>query len=233
MDGILLFNKPLLWTSHDAVDFVRRRLGQRSVGHAGTLDPLATGLLVVLLGKATKFSRELSGSDKEYAGSMTLGLRTDTQDLEGRIISETDPPPMEPEAVQKILSGMIGVQTQVPPRFSAVKKKGKSLYRWAREGVIVEAEARQIHIIQFEMTAIILPEVYFMIHCSKGTYVRTVCETAGERIGCGGVLSSLVRTRSGHFSLEEAISAAEITALSLSDIEDRLAKNADESLQRI
>ena len=233
MDGILLFNKPVLWTSHDAVDYIRRRIGQRSVGHAGTLDPLATGLLVILLGKATKRSEELSGSDKEYAGSMTLGLRTDTQDLEGRIISDLDASYLDSEVIGNIFSGMIGVQMQIPPRFSAVKKKGKSLYRWAREGAKVEGEAREIHIKKFEMTAMFLPEVYFLMHCSKGTYVRTVCETVGERAGCGAALSSLVRTRSGYFLLEEALSASEINALSLDDIEKELIKKTDESLQRV
>ena len=134
MDGVLLFNKPILWTSHDAVDFIRQRIGQRSVGHAGTLDPLAMGLLVILIGKATKLSQGLSGSDKEYAGSLTLGIRTDSQDLEGKIISSGDFSNVSPQKAEAVFLNMTGVQQQVPPRFSAVKKKGKSLYAWARKG---------------------------------------------------------------------------------------------------
>ena len=228
MDGILLFNKPILWTSHDAVDFIRRRIGQRLVGHAGTLDPLATGLLVILIGKATKLSQELSSSDKEYAGSLTLGIRTDTQDLEGKIISSGDFSNVSPQKVEAVFSKMTGVQQQVPPRFSAVKKKGKSLYAWARQGTVVEADSREITIPHLTMTEFLLPDIYFSMSCSKGTYVRSICDLIGERLGCGAVLSSLARTRSGSFLLNEALNQKEISEWSLDAIEKRLIRRPDE-----
>ena len=230
MDGILLFKKPILWTSHDAVDFIRRRLGQKAVGHAGTLDPLATGLLVILLGKATKLSQELSASDKDYAGSLTLGIRTDTQDLEGKILSTGDWTTIQKNGIEALFSEMSGVQFQTPPLFSAVKKKGRNLYCWARAGVIVEREAREINVHRFRMTELLLPDVYFSLSCSKGTYVRALCDDAGKRLGCGAVLSSLVRTRSGPFYLTDALNEEEVRHLPLAEIEKRLA--AHENLQR-
>jgi tRNA pseudouridine55 synthase len=232
MDGILLFNKPILWTSHDAVDFIRRRLGQKAVGHAGTLDPLATGLLVMLLGKATKLSQELSASDKDYAGTLTLGVRTDTQDLEGKIVSFGDWEKVQKSEIENLFLAMSGAQLQAPPQFSAVKKKGKSLYRWAREGVTVENEAREINVKRFILTGLSLPDVYFSLGCSKGTYVRTLCDDAGQRLGCGAVLSALVRTRSGPFRLTAALTQEDIQRFSLTEIEKRLVKPPHENLPR-
>ena len=230
MDGVLLFNKPILWTSHDAVDFIRRRLGQKSVGHAGTLDPLATGLLVILLGQATKLSQDLSASDKDYAGSLTLGIRTDTQDLEGKILSTGDVAALQKDEIGAIFLKMSGTQLQTPPLFSAVKKKGKNLYHWARAGAVVEREAREINVRRFNVTEISLPEVYFSLTCSKGTYVRSLCDDIGQRLGCGAVLSSLVRTRSGPFHLIDALSEETIRHSPLAAIEKHLATH--ESLQR-
>ena len=137
MDGILLFNKPILWTSHDAVDFIRRQTGQRRVGHAGTLDPMATGLLVILVGAATKLSGELSGLEKEYGGSMRLGISTDTQDMEGRITTEAPFDEIKREEVSKIFREMTGLHFQTPPAFSAIQQGGKRLYDLARQGVAV------------------------------------------------------------------------------------------------
>ena len=233
MDGILLFNKPILWTSHDAVDFVRRRIGQRSVGHAGTLDPLATGLLVILLGKATKLSQTLSASDKDYAGSMMLGVRTDTQDLEGQILSYGDASEILRGSVEALFAEMTGVQKQIPPNFSAVKKNGKSLYAWARAGTAVHGEAREITISSLKVTEWLLPEVYFSLSCSKGTYVRAICDELGERLGCGAVLSALVRTRSGTLFLKDALDQKEVNEWSLDTIEKKLLHITDDSLQRI
>src|SRR5690242_20612306 len=139
MDGLLLFNKPILWTSHDAVDFIRRRVGQRRVGHAGTLDPMATGLLILLLGKATKRSQELMGLEKEYAGSMQLDVSTDTQDLEGRILFEKSWEGVDQATILKIFSEMTGKHLQTPPAFSAIQQAGQRLYALARQGVAVEA----------------------------------------------------------------------------------------------
>ncbi len=232
MDGVLLFNKPILWTSHDAVDFFRRRLGQKTVGHAGTLDPLATGLLVILLGKATKLSQELSASDKDYAGSLTLGIRTDTQDLEGKIIATGDWALIQKSDIETLFLRMSGPQFQTPPLFSAVKKNGKNLYQWARAGVVVEREAREINITKFIMTKLLLPDVYFSLGCSKGTYVRALCDDVGERLGCGAVLSSLVRTRSGPFRLVDALNQEQLRHFPLAELEKHLVAHPNENLQR-
>ncbi len=231
MDGILLFNKPILWTSHDAVDFIRRKLSQKTVGHAGTLDPLATGLLVILLGKATKLSEELSRSDKEYAGTVTLGIRTDTQDLEGRFISVKNAEHVQKSHVETVFSEMKGICQQVPPAFSATKKKGKNLYRWAREGVMVKKEPRQITIERLSVTEFFFPEVHFTLNCSKGTYVRVLCDEIGERLGCGATLSSLLRIRSGEFFLAGALKKEDIQFLSLTEIEKRLVHRHEDLLR--
>lgn len=211
MDGVFLFNKPVLWTSHDAVDFVRRVSGQRSVGHAGTLDPMATGLLVLLLGKATKLSASLSGLDKDYRGSITLGLATDSLDLEGRVVSTGDCSSVNAEAVERVIRDIAGMTHQAPPAYSAVHKEGKRLYEWARKGGPVTVEARPIQISELKLEAFHTPEVHFFIRCSKGTYVRCIAEELGTRLGCGAVLSSLVRTRVGGFTLDRAIGEAATT----------------------
>jgi tRNA pseudouridine55 synthase len=222
MDGILLFNKPILWTSHDAVDFIRIRVGQRSVGHAGTLDPMATGLLVLLLGRATKLSSELSGADKDYRGVMTFGLKTDTLDLEGKILQESSCEALSEDRVADVLAGFIGPGSQRPPAFCAVRKNGRKLYEYSRKGIVVEVPERPIHIHQFNLERFAAPDVAFFLSCSKGTYVRTLCESVGARCGCPAVLSALVRTRTGSMCLDQALTAAEVTRLPLEAIEKRL-----------
>jgi tRNA pseudouridine55 synthase len=230
MDGILLFNKPILWTSHDAVDFIRRRLGQKSVGHAGTLDPLATGLLVVLLGKATKLSGKLSDLDKDYAGTMTLGITTDTQDMEGKILSAKDSSGIAQAQIEKALALLCGEQVQEPPAYSAVRKNGRKLYDWARRGVSVEVAGKKITVSKFELIGFLPPEAYFFLTCSKGTYVRSLCDLAGRHLGCGATLSSLVRTRVGGFLLKDALDQRQVGDLTLGQIEKKLVM--DESLSR-
>lgn len=205
MDGIILFNKPILWTSHDAVDYFRRRLGQRKVGHAGALDPMATGLLLILAGSATKLSSSLSGLDKDYRGVMTLGTMTDTQDFEGKILSETDASAVPETEVRRVMAGFEGKIRQVPPAFSAIKSGGKKLYEWARRGVTLEVEAREITIRRFELDAFSSPDAHFSLSCSKGTYVRALCDETGKALGCGAALSALVRTRIGEYHLKDAI----------------------------
>ncbi len=222
MDGILLFNKPVLWTSHDAVDFVRRRIGQAKVGHAGTLDPLATGLLVILVGKATKWSQEFSGFDKDYSGSMTLGLVTDTEDLEGRILEERDHGSVRKDLILELFSNLRGVHAQKPPAYSAVSRQGKRLYEWARLGIAVETKEKEVTISEFQLTGFELPEVYFSLTCSKGTYVRSLCSLVGQRLGCGATLSSLVRDRVGRFTLTRALTEEELIQASPESIESRL-----------
>lgn len=232
MDGILLLNKPILWTSHDAVDLVRRRLGTRRVGHAGTLDPLATGLLVMLIGKATSRADEFSGLDKQYRGTLTLGLSTDTQDLEGRITASTATEIVTEEAVRTVFRELTGVQAQKPPDYSAVSVNGRKLYDWARRAalkpgaeVMPERPSRQITVKNFEPTAFDLPEVFFELDCSKGTYVRALCDEVGQRLGCGATLSSLVRTRVGRLRLEDAWEAGAFTNAASGDIVRSLISN--------
>ena len=225
MDGILLFNKPILWTSHDAVDFVRRCVRQKSVGHAGTLDPLATGLLVMLLGKLTKLSQQFSGLDKRYFGSMTLGIATDTQDLEGRILGGSDYDSVREESVLEVFSELRGTQLQKPPAYSAARKQGKRLYDWARQGVLVEPEPKQITVSRFELAGVEWPELYFSLVCSKGTYVRSLCDRVGQRLGCGATLSSLVREQVGRFNLSGAVGENELRQMPLEKIESILIQN--------
>lgn len=224
MDGILLFSKPILWTSHDAVDFIRRRVGQKAVGHTGTLDPLASGLLVMLLGKSTKRSQELGALDKDYSGTMRLGIWTDTQDLEGKIIGTSDYGSVRMEEVAEVFSKLSGRQTQTPPPFSAARKGGRKLYDWARLGVAVEARPKEVTVSQFILTRFAPPEIHFFLTCSKGTYVRTLCDEAGRRLGCGAALSALSRTRVGPFLLKDALSEKRVEALKANDIETYLIK---------
>ncbi len=230
MDGILLFNKPILWTSHDAVDFARRRLGQKTIGHAGTLDPLATGLLVLLIGKATKLSSGFTALDKGYAGTMMLGVRTDTQDLEGKILSERPYDAVTEEQVRDVFEALSGTQRQSAPLFSAVRRKGRKSYEWARRGIAVEPTDKEITVTDFTLTGFAPPEITFRLSCSKGTYVRTLCDEAGERLGCGATLSSLVRTRVGSFALEHAMNEEKLARLSVHEIEKSLVR---EDLSRL
>ncbi len=217
----MLFNKPVLWTSHDAVDFVRQRLDQRAVGHAGTLDPLATGLLVILVGKATKWSQEFSGFDKEYSGSMMLGLVTDTEDLEGRILEERDYGAVQKDLILDVFSALHGPQKLKPPAYSAIRHQGRRLYHWARRGVLMEGKEKYITISKLELTRFESPEIYFSLTCSKGTYVRSVCSLAGRKLGCGATLSSLVRERVGMFALTEALTREELLTMPLESLESR------------
>jgi len=207
VDGILLFDKPILWTSHDAVDFVRRLAGQRAVGHAGTLDPLATGLLVLLIGKATKLSGTLVGMDKDYEGTLTLGFSTDTQDLEGRILAQADPGMVTAGDLRRELAGMTGERDQETPFYSAAKRGGRKLYDLARRGGVAEAPLplRRVRIDAFDLRFFEPPDAAFALTCSKGTYVRALTEELGRRLGCGAVLSSLVRTRIGPYRLSDAL----------------------------
>ena len=222
MDGIFLFNKPILWTSHDAVDFFRRRLGQRKVGHAGALDPMATGLLMILAGKATKSSVELSGLDKDYRGVMTLGVTTDSQDFEGRILSESGYDSVTKERLKAAFAALEGETLQTPPSFSSVKTKGKKLYEWARKGVSVATQARRVRVTKFTLGAFTAPDAQFFLSCSKGTYVRALCDDVGKALGCGAALSALERTRIGRFHLEGALAREEVAAASTDALEKRL-----------
>jgi tRNA pseudouridine55 synthase len=205
MNGVIIVDKPAGVTSHDVVDRVRKLLGTRKVGHAGTLDPMATGVLAVCVGEATKIASFLTGEDKGYEVTMRLGVRTDTQDMSGRVLAEQEPRVTEPD-VKAVLADFVGTITQVPPQYSAVKVRGKALYKWARKGVNVEPAARQVKIREILVRDIALPLVSFAVTCSKGTYVRTLCADAGDRLGCGAALERLRRTVSGIFREEIAVS---------------------------
>lgn len=225
MDGLLLFNKPILWTSHDAVDFLRRRTGQRAVGHAGTLDPLATGLLVILLGKWTKRADEYMGLDKSYEGTILLGVETDSYDLDGRICPCEQPAAIDAKKIEAVFARFTGDSLQTPPAYSAIKKAGKKLYELARQGQTVEVQARPIVIREFFLNYFHENEIAFSLSCSKGTYVRSLAHEVGRTLGCGGVLSSLVRTRIGSFYLKDALSEADLKIMSYRQIEEYLNEN--------
>jgi tRNA pseudouridine55 synthase len=205
MNGVIIVDKPAGITSHDVVDRVRKLLGVKKAGHAGTLDPMATGVLAVCVGEATKIASFLMGDDKVYEATMRLGVRTDTQDMTGRVLAEQETRVTD-EDVKAVLAALVGTITQVPPQYSAVKVRGKALYKWARKGVNVEAAARQVNIREIHVRDIALPLVSFTVTCSKGTYVRTLCADAGDRLGCGAALEKLRRTASGIFRAENAVS---------------------------
>lgn len=204
LDGAILVDKPSGWTSHDVVDKLRRHLGIKKVGHCGTLDPMATGLLIILLGKGTKLSDQLMASDKVYAGRIKFGETTSTYDAEGELVGSLPVPPLTLETLNESARAFVGDLMQTPPMVSAVKVKGVPLYRLARKGVEVEREARLVHVYNFRFTTYTEPEGDFRLACTKGTYVRSIAHDLGEAIGCGAHLTSLRRLDSGRFSVTEA-----------------------------
>jgi tRNA pseudouridine55 synthase len=209
--GILLVDKPRDWTSHDVVACIRGRFKIKKVGHCGTLDPEATGLLVVVLGRATKLSQRLMASSKVYCGTMTLGVETDSQDAAGEVVATTEiGDDVSEERLRAVAAEFVGEQQQIPPMTSAVKKDGKKLYELARKGKTVEREPREITIFSLDILGVKFPDVEFRVHCSKGTYVRTLAADIGEKLGCGGHLKSLRRERSGDFDVADAYPMDEI-----------------------
>jgi len=206
MDGILIVDKPSGMTSHDVVDFIRSRFHLKKVGHAGTLDPLATGVLIILVGKATKLSNKLTGEDKEYEVVMTLGKRTDTGDADGKVIFENgDFSGITYDIVKEALAKFLGQISQVPPMTSAIKYKGKKLYELARQGIEVERSARPVNIRGLELVNFNLPKLMLKVKCSKGTYVRVLCDEIGLALGCGGFVSEIRRLGSGDFFIKDAL----------------------------
>ncbi|HVW21205.1 MAG TPA: tRNA pseudouridine(55) synthase TruB [Opitutaceae bacterium] len=222
LEGVLLVDKPTDHTSHDVVARLRGKLRTKRVGHAGTLDPMATGLLVILIGKATRLSQYLTGMDKEYEGTVELGKITNTQDAEGEVMETRPVPALTREQVQAVMRGFLGDQYQTPPMFSAVKIDGVPLYKMARKGEEVEREPRFIRVAGWELTAFALPRFDFRMQCSKGTYVRTLAHDLGEKLGCGGHLAALRRTATGAFRIEQALTMEQIEALTLPEIEKKL-----------
>jgi tRNA pseudouridine55 synthase len=222
LDGILLVDKPAGHTSHDVVARLRGILRTRKIGHAGTLDPMATGLLVILVGKSTRLSQFLISVDKEYEGTIELGRITDSQDADGRVM-ETRPVPALTEAgLREAIRGFLGDQYQTPPMFSAIKIDGVPLYKRARKGEEVEREPRFIRVMGWDVTNFALPRFDFRLRCTKGTYVRTLAHDLGQKLGCGAHLAALRRTASGALSVAQALTLEQIEALSIPEIEKRL-----------
>lgn len=209
-DGVLLVNKTAGPTSHDVVDSIRRKFRFKKVGHGGTLDPQATGLLIILLGKGTKLSSHFIGSDKTYEGRIRFGISTDSHDADGQVIREEDCSGLALEQVEEAMNKFRGDIMQTPPMVSAVKVAGVPLYKSARKGKEVEREPRLVHIYEFRLTRVELPSADFVMKCTKGTYVRTICNDLGEVLGCGAHLEKLNRTRSGNLVLDDAVGFDEL-----------------------
>lgn len=203
---VLLINKPLHWTSFDVVRKIRSTIRIKKVGHAGTLDPLATGLLIVCTGKFTKKINEYMAREKEYTGSFTLGATTPTYDLESEPGNFKDYHHITEDKLHELTKQFTGQIQQVPPAHSAIKQAGKPVYEMARKGIAVKLEPRTLFIKAFTITGVDLPKVYFKVVCSTGTYIRSLAHDYGNALGCGAYLSGLCRTRIGEFTLEDAMS---------------------------
>lgn len=214
---VLLINKPIKWTSFDVVRKVRNLVKIKKVGHAGTLDPLATGLLIICTGKFTKRINEFMAQEKEYTGSFTLGATTPTYDLESEPVNFKSFDHLTEEEIKKATSQFTGEIMQVPPAHSAIKQQGKRVYELARQGKEVVLEPRKLLISEFEITNIALPMVQFRVVCSTGTYIRSLAHDFGLTLGCGAYLSSLCRTRIGEFKNEDALSVEEFEKIIASD----------------
>lgn len=210
LEGVLLVDKAEGMTSHDVVALVRRSLGIKKVGHCGTLDPIATGLLLITIGRGTKVQDLLMSEDKEYAGTLRLGIITSTQDRQGEIIDQRLVPPFDENQIRDAFQKFRGDFYQLPPMVSAKKHGGIPLYKLARQGKVVEREPRLVHVYRYSVDRIALPEIDFSVVCSKGFYVRTYVHDIGEALCCGAHLKSLRRTKSGRFDVADALSVDEI-----------------------
>lgn len=222
-DGVLLVDKPAGMTSSDVVVAVRRMFRLKKVGHGGTLDPAATGLLVLLVGRGTRLSERVMGGDKAYEGVLRLGQSTTTQDAEGEPAGGSDPSGVTEEALRALVaSDFTGDIFQVPPMVSALKKDGVPLYKRARRGEEVAREPRLVRVHSFDILSFGIPDSKIAVRCSKGTYVRTLCHDVGAKLGCGGHLAALRRTRCGAFRVEDAIPFAALKELPRADFASRL-----------
>ena len=212
IDGVLLVDKAPGMTSHDVVAITRRALNTKKVGHCGTLDPLATGLLIITIGRGTKIQDLLMSEDKEYVGTLRLGEVTDSQDSDGQITETRPVPDLIREQLDAAFAKYHGDFYQTPPMVSAIKKDGVPLYKLARQGKTVEREPRFVHVYAHEIQGVRIPEIDFRVVCSKGFYVRTYANDIGEELGCGAHLKSLRRTKSGRFSVDGAVTVEELKA---------------------
>lgn len=212
MDGIIIVNKPSGYTSHTIVSKIRKVLNIKKVGHTGTLDPLATGVLPILLGSGTRLSKYLINHDKEYIATIKLGVKTDTADIEGNIIETADIPTLSEEQIKTVLKSFEGIQYQKPPMYSAIKVNGKKLYEYARKGEAIDVQDRKIEIYNIELLKYEVEFIEIKVACSKGTYIRSLCEDIAKKLRTIGTMAKLQRTQVGIFKLKEA--------LEMDDIED-------------
>ena len=222
IDGVLLVDKSQAMTSHDVVAITRRALNTKKVGHCGTLDPLATGLLIITIGRGTKIQDLLMSEDKEYIGTLKLGEETDSQDSDGQVTKSSPVPEFTREQIDAAFAKFHGDFYQTPPMVSAIKKDGVPLYKLARQGKVVEREPRFVHVYAHEIIAIRPTEIDFRVVCSKGFYVRTYAHEIGAELGCGAHLKALRRTKSGRFSVEGAITVDELKAGPLDAVAQRV-----------
>ena len=211
--GVLNVYKEKGFTSHDVVAKLRGIAGQKKIGHTGTLDPDAEGVLPVCLGKATKLCDLLTDKDKTYEAVMLLGITTDTQDISGTILEEKSTDGITKDMAEEVIRGFVGDYDQIPPMYSALKVQGKKLYELARQGIEVERKARRVRIIDIEILEADLPRVRMSVTCSKGTYIRTLCDDIGQKLGCGACMEKLLRTRVERFKIEDSLKLSEIQEL--------------------
>ncbi len=228
--GILNVDKPAGMTSHDVVDAIRRAAGQRKVGHAGTLDPMATGVLLVCLGQATRVAEYLMAGRKHYRATIVLGTSTDTYDVEGEIIASSGPTDFSRAEIEAALACFVGCIEQVPPMYSAIKRDGRPLYELARQGQTVEREPRRVEIDQIKLLDWTPPSFIVEVICSPGTYIRSLAHDLGQHLGSGAYLATLVRMASGQFTLEEAVSLDRLEEAFQHGQEDRYLLPLDEAL---
>src|SRR5882724_351182 len=222
LDGAILIDKPVGPTSHDVVDAIRRRFQIKKVGHCGTLDPNATGLLIIVLGRGTKLSEKLMGDDKVYEGTIKFGETTDSYDADGELTASLPVPPLTLEQLNDEAAKFIGDQLQVPPMLSASKKNGVPLYKLARKGIEVEREPRLIHIYNFRFTKYEEPLGEFRVACTKGTYVRSIAHDLGQKLGCGAHLAALRRSVSGKFDVADATKFDDVMNLTAAELEKKV-----------
>ena len=230
--GVLLIDKAPNMTSHDVVAIARKTLNMKKIGHCGTLDPMATGLLILVIGKGTKLSDLLMAEDKTYVGTLHLGKTTSTQDKEGDVLEEREVSPFTEEDIDNAFNEYVGNFEQIPPMVSAIKKDGVPLYKLARKGKEVKRDPRPVRVTDYSVSRVSLPEVDFTVECSKGFYVRTYAHDIGQDLGCGAHLSALRREKSGRFDLERAISVDTLKNSSREEVLKSLISLAEISVMR-
>jgi tRNA pseudouridine55 synthase len=222
LDGAILIDKPAGPTSHDVVDAIRRQLGIKKVGHCGTLDPNATGLLIIVLGRGTKLSEKLMSDDKVYEGAIKFGVATDSYDADGEILETKTVPPLTLDQLNEAATAFVGDLMQTPPMVSAVKKDGVPLYKLARKGMEIAREPRLVHIYNFRFTGYREPLGQFLIACTKGTYVRSIAHELGQKLGCGAHLATLRRVTAGKFDVADAIPLDAVLKLTRAELEKKV-----------